>query len=104
VSENSRAILSDVFVEQDARLGIAQQPRQCGFAVEEREVAQIITIVLDQVEGVEDCGPRGLSPAQLIEPRQTVGAEYDRLSIDRETLGGDPRCRNRDRRKRTAQS
>jgi hypothetical protein len=33
-----------VFVEHDARLGIVQQPRQRGLAVEKRAVAQILAI------------------------------------------------------------
>jgi hypothetical protein len=45
-----------VFVEQDARLGIAKQPRQRSLAVEEWALAQIVAIMLDQVEGIEDCG------------------------------------------------
>jgi ATP-dependent DNA ligase len=32
------------------------------------EIAQILAIILDQVEGVEDCGPCCLSAAQLVEP------------------------------------
>jgi hypothetical protein len=55
-----------VFVEQDARLGIAQQPGQRGLAVEKRAAPQILAIVLDQVEGIEDRGPRSLLSAQLI--------------------------------------
>jgi hypothetical protein len=47
-------IPGDVFVEPDARFSIAQQPRQCGLAFEEREIAQVLAIVLDQVEGIQD--------------------------------------------------
>jgi predicted GH43/DUF377 family glycosyl hydrolase len=43
-----------VFVEQDARLGIAQQPRQRGLAVEQRAIPQVLAILLDEVKGVED--------------------------------------------------
>jgi hypothetical protein len=51
VLEHGRAIPGDVFVQQDARLDIAQQSRQRRLAVEEWAIAQILTIVLDQVEG-----------------------------------------------------
>jgi hypothetical protein len=34
VCEDDRAVLGDVFIEQDAGLGIAQQPRQRALAVE----------------------------------------------------------------------
>jgi hypothetical protein len=39
-------ILGDVFVEQDARFGLAQQPRQRSLPVQEREVAKILAIML----------------------------------------------------------
>jgi hypothetical protein len=45
VLERSRAILGHVFVEWDARLGIAQQSRHRGLAVEERAIAQILAII-----------------------------------------------------------
>src|SRR5215467_1216866 len=44
VREHRRTVFGDVFVEQDARLRIAQHARQRGLAVEEREIAQILTI------------------------------------------------------------
>ena len=57
--DDRTAILRNVFVEQDACLGIAQQSRQRGLAIEEREIAEILAVVLDQVEGIEDRGTRG---------------------------------------------
>jgi hypothetical protein len=54
MGENDRAILGNVFAERDARLDIAQQARQRRFAVEEREIAQILSTLLDQIEGIED--------------------------------------------------
>jgi hypothetical protein len=39
-----------VSVEQDAGLSIAQQPRQGSTPVQEPEMAQILAIMLDQVE------------------------------------------------------
>ena len=50
VLEHGRTVLGDVLVEQNASLDTAQQPRQRGLAVEERAIAQILTIMLDQVE------------------------------------------------------
>jgi hypothetical protein len=38
------------------------------------EIAQILAVMLDQVEGVEDGGTRGLPSAQLLEAGQAVGA------------------------------
>ena len=50
-----------MFVEQNAHFDIAQQVRQLGLAIEEREIVKIVAVVLDQVECIEDrikrCGP-----------------------------------------------
>jgi hypothetical protein len=59
-------------------LGIAQQPRQRSLAVKEREIAHILAVVLDQVEGIEDCSSSALPMGQLLEQRQTVGPQYNR--------------------------
>ncbi len=59
--EHRRTIPGDVFIEQDVSVSTAQQSRQGRLALEEREIPQILTIVLDQVEGVENramCGDR----------------------------------------------
>jgi hypothetical protein len=67
MGEDGRPILGDVFVQQDARFGLAQQPRQRRLPVQEREIAQILAIMLDQVKGVEDRGLSGLTTGQLLE-------------------------------------
>jgi hypothetical protein len=36
-----------------ARIGVSQQSRQRGLAVQEWEIAQFLAIMLDKVEGVE---------------------------------------------------
>jgi hypothetical protein len=41
MGEHGRPILGDVFVEQDARFGLAQQPRQRCLPVQEWEIAQL---------------------------------------------------------------
>jgi hypothetical protein len=55
--EHGRPVLGYVFVKQDAGLETAQQLYQRSLAVKERATAQILAIMLDQVEGVEDCCP-----------------------------------------------
>ncbi len=72
-------------------LGIAQQSRQRVLAVEERAIAQVLTVVLDQVECIEDRGMRGLPSAQLLESWQAVRPHHNRFAVDREALGLDPR-------------
>jgi|SRR5215831_7801553 len=39
------SVLGDVFVEQEAHLGVARQPRQWSLAVEEQAIAQILTVM-----------------------------------------------------------
>jgi hypothetical protein len=68
VREDDRAVLRDVFIELDASLGIAQQPRQRSLAIKKRATAQILAIKLDQVERIEDCGSSGRSTGQLLKP------------------------------------
>jgi hypothetical protein len=48
-----------MFVEHDAGFEIAQQLRQ--LPVQEWEIAKILTIMLDQVEGVENRDSSGLT-------------------------------------------
>jgi hypothetical protein len=64
----SRAIVGDLFVEQNAYLGAQQQSRQSVLAVEKGAIPQILTITLDQVECIEDRSTHSLPPTQLIEP------------------------------------
>jgi len=61
VLKHCRTILGNVFVEQDAHAAIAQQSRQRRLAVEDEEIAQILAIMRDQVEGIRDRGTRGSS-------------------------------------------
>jgi hypothetical protein len=98
-----RTILRNVFVEHDARLGLAQ-PRQRGLAVEEPEIAQVLTIVLDKVKGLEDCRTRSLASAQILEPRQAVWPQHNRLAVDGEAPGLDPLRGRRDHEQLSVQS
>jgi hypothetical protein len=84
VRKDGWAIYSGVFINQDARFGLAQQARQRGFAVEKRQIAQILAIMLDQVECRRDCGSSHLSATQLLEPSHTVRPEHNRLAVNRE--------------------
>jgi hypothetical protein len=49
-------------------VGVAQQPRQRILPDQERQISKILAVILDQVEGVEDCGPCRLTTGQLLEP------------------------------------
>jgi hypothetical protein len=46
----------------------AQQLRQRSLPIQERAMAQILTIMLDKIEGLEDRGSSGLRAGQLLEP------------------------------------
>jgi hypothetical protein len=76
----------------------AQQSRQRSLAVEKWAIPQIIAVVLDQIERIEDRGPGGLKSAKLVETRQTVRSEHDRLAVEGEALGLYPFGGSRDRR------
>jgi hypothetical protein len=67
MGEHAQPILDDVLVNQDARFGLARQPRQRRLSVQEWEIAQILAVRLDQVEGLADRGSSGLTTAQLLE-------------------------------------
>jgi hypothetical protein len=52
--------------------------------------------MLDQVEGIELWG--SLAMAELFEPGQPSGPTHDRLAVDREAFGLDPRRSGSNRR------
>ncbi len=52
IGEDGRPVLGYVFVEYGASFGVAQQLRQRSLAAQEREIAQTLAIMLDQVEGI----------------------------------------------------
>jgi hypothetical protein len=74
-------ISGDVFVAEDGDLDISRQP-SC-LALEKRAIAQIIVIMLDQVEGITYRDSRGDVGAA----RRTVRSPqvpHNRLAVDRE--------------------
>src|SRR5262249_27440319 len=52
---------------ENASLGVAQKARQRILAVEEWEIAHILAVMLDEVEGIEDRGIGSLPSAQPVE-------------------------------------
>jgi hypothetical protein len=60
MGEHGRPIFGNVLVEQDASLSIlADAPPR--LALKKRVIAQILAIMLDQIECIEDCGSSGLT-------------------------------------------
>ena len=56
--------------------------------------AHIIAVTLDEVKGIEDRRIGRLPSAQLVEDRQAVRPEHNRLAVDREAPRFDPPERN----------
>jgi hypothetical protein len=52
MGEHGRPALGYVLVEQDARFGLAEQSCKRSLPVQEREIAQVLAVVLDQVERI----------------------------------------------------
>jgi hypothetical protein len=50
VLEYGRAVVVEVFAEPDGVRGLAEQFRQSLLAFEQREVAQVTAVMLDQIE------------------------------------------------------
>jgi hypothetical protein len=62
VRKDGKPILGEVFVQQDAGLDATQEARQRCLSVKEGALAQILAVVLDQVEGIEYRGMGSRSP------------------------------------------
>ena len=62
MGEHGKAIFGNVLVKQDASLSIEQQPRQRSLALKKRLIAHVVAIMLDQVEGIEDCAMGSCPP------------------------------------------
>jgi hypothetical protein len=96
VRQHGWHVLGDAFVKKGARTGIAAHLRQRLFTVEKWPTAQVLAVMLDQVEGIELWG--SLATAELFEPGQTVRPYPDRLAVDREAFGLDRRRSGSNRR------
>jgi hypothetical protein len=97
MGEHGQPIFDNVFVQQDAGLGIAHQARERGVALKKRAIAQIPAIMLNQVEGVEDRGLSGLTTGQLLNRNKLSGPSTTGspsiVAVGLDQLGG-----SRDRR------
>ena len=96
--EHQRAIRGDVLVEQDPVLNALQQVHQRRLVSEQRLLAYVISVQLEQIECVQHRAARSSGAAQLAELRETVRAEHHRLAINGEALGLDSRRRGRNQR------
>ena len=85
MSEYGRGVARQVLNELDgAPLGPAEQLLEPPLALDQRQVAQIVAVMLDQVEGEQH---RLMSPAlapQRAEVRRAIVAGDHRLAVDEE--------------------
>ena len=84
--EHDRAVVGQMLNEADCvPLGLADQPGQPLLARDQRQVAQIVVFVQEQVEG-EQHRIMARPAAQRTEVRHPVGAGDHRLAVDQERL------------------
>jgi hypothetical protein len=79
-------VLVGVVAEHDAKPAPAQQPRQAPLAVEDWYVPKILTVELEQVEGVQHRLGDGATPVERVEHRDAIRAAHHRLAVERDDL------------------
>ena len=102
--EHDRAVVGQMLNEADCvLLGLADQPGEPSLALDQRQVAQVVVFVHEQVEGVQH-RLMARPAAQRAEIRHPVGAGDHRLAVDQERLRLEAQRSVDDGRKRAAQS
>ena len=89
VGEHHRSFLLHVLIEHDPILTAPQQPRERLTASEERLFAQIISIMLKEIEGIQKGDSGALDAAQFVKTGKPIGTDDDGLSIKGEALALD---------------
>jgi len=83
LGEHKRAILLvHVFIEAQPRPRTREQAGERRLTHSERVTPQVVTVQLDQVEGVEEDARVMLAIADAVEARDPVLAASDRLAVD----------------------
>jgi hypothetical protein len=83
MGEHKRAILLiEVHVEAQPRCRAGEQAGERRPTHSERVTAQVVTVQLDQVEGVEEDARVMLAIADAIEARDPILAASDRLAVN----------------------
>jgi len=85
VAKHDVARFVHVVVEQQTRFGVAQELSERCLAGFDGLAAQVLTIKLDEVEGVEEHAPVITSPPQSVEHRQAIAVTGDRFTVDQKT-------------------
>jgi hypothetical protein len=77
----------DMLVEQQARFGVAQELSEHCLAALDGLAAQVLTVKLDQVEGVKEDAPVIAPVAQPVEHWQSIAVTGDGLAVDQARRG-----------------
>ena len=87
VLEYSRAVARQMFGEPDgAPLGPAEQSGEPPLALDQRQIAQVVAVMLDQVEGVQHRLMAPASAPQRMEVRRPVVTGDHGLAVEQERL------------------
>jgi hypothetical protein len=85
VIEDRRAVTSQMLNKPDGSpLGFADQFEEPPLAFDQWQLAKVVAVVLDQVEGVEHHRMAGAPGAQRMEVRPPVIAQNYRLTVEHE--------------------
>ena len=86
--EDRRAVARQMLNEPNGPpLGLAEQSGKPSLALEQRQAAQVVAVVLNRVEGVEHHRMAVAPGAQRMEVRPPVIADNHRLTVDQERCG-----------------
>ena len=81
------------FVRPDGSLGLADRLGEASLAVDQRQVAQVAAVILDQVEGERHrLTATALAPERLEVRRPVIAGDHD-LAVDQERLPCAKACR-----------
>jgi len=85
--QHSRAVTCQVFIVPDGSpLGLADKSCDPSLALDQRQVAQVVAVMLDQVEGEQHCLTATSLAPQRAEVRRPVVAGDHRLTVDQGTI------------------
>jgi hypothetical protein len=82
--EDRGAVLICMLAENDADPPFAQQPRQALIAAAERQVPEVFTVELQEVEGVEHRTADSAVAVQCVEDRDAIRSTDHGLAVERE--------------------
>jgi hypothetical protein len=86
VPSDQRYRIVDEQVARDGSLGLADQLGEASLAVDQRQVAQVVAVMLDQVEGEQRrLTATALAPQRMEVQHPVIAGDHD-LAVDQERL------------------